>query len=177
MKIRSSHSNRGVGLEKMIALFGARYMSKGDAYLIKHNPPVKHLKSLKYGQFVAVRQAKGQPDYMILFNGISVLFDAKEFAGNRFPFSSLHKHQFDALMAFERSGGHSALFIRSTDHNGYFVLPLSAFKLQYMNWDHCRTVGEKSKKGQASLSLSFIKENAIQWDENGYLAAISMLFG
>tara|TARA_B100000427_G_scaffold111501_2_gene92433 strand:+ start:6332 stop:6865 length:534 start_codon:yes stop_codon:yes gene_type:complete len=177
MRRRSTHSNRGIGLEKMITLFGARYMSSGKAYLIKHEPPVKHLKSLKFGQFVAVRQAKGQPDYMILFDGKSVLFDAKEFAGKRFPFSSLHRHQFDALMAFERSGGYSALFLRSTDENGYFVLPLSAFKLQYMNWDRCRQVGEKSKKGQASLSLTFIRENAIQWDENGYLSAVSMLFG
>ena len=173
---RSSHSNRGMGLEKMIALFGARYMASGKAYLIKHEPPVKHIKSLKFGQFVAVRQAKGQPDYMILVNGRAILFDAKEFGGSRFPFSSLHRHQFDALMSFERNGGYSALFLRATDHNGYFVLPLSAFKLQFMDWDRCRQVGEKSKKGQASLSLTFIRENAIQWDESGYLAALQMLF-
>lgn len=173
---RSSYSNRGMGLEKMIALFGSRYMASGQAYLIKHEPPVKHLKTLRAGQFVGVRQAKGQPDYLILVHGVSVLFDAKEFSGNRFPFSSLHRHQFDALMAFERSGGSAALFLRSTDHNGYFVIPLSAFKLQYMNWRHCRDTGQKTKNGQASLSLTYIRENAIQWDENGYLAALRMLF-
>ena len=49
---RSSYSNRGMGLEKMIALFGSRYMASGEAYLIKHEPPVKHLKTLRAGQFV-----------------------------------------------------------------------------------------------------------------------------
>lgn len=173
---RSSYSNRGMGLEKMIALFGAKYMAKNDAYLIKHEPPVKHLKSLKFGQFVAVRQAKGQPDYLIHFNGQSVLFDAKEFSGKRFPFSSLHRHQFNALMAFERTGGNSCLFLRATDANGYFILPLSAFKMEYMSWARCKDTGQKSKKGQASISLSFIRENGIQWDENGYLSALKMLF-
>lgn len=176
MNRRSSYSNRGMGLEKMIGFYGSRYLATGDAYLIKHEPSVRHIKSLKYGQFVAVRQAKGQPDFMILVEGRAILFDAKEFGGSRFPFSSLHCHQFDALMAFERSGGHSALFLRATDSNSYFVIPLSAFKLQFMKWDRCRQVGEKSKKGQASLSLSFIRENAIQWDDNGYLAALKMLF-
>ena len=173
---KSSYSNRGMGLEKMIALYGSRYMAKGDAYLIKHEPPVRHLRSLKHGQFVAVRQAKGQPDYLILFKSTAVLFDAKEFSGKRFPFTSLHQHQFDALMRFERCGGNSALFMRSTASNGYFVLPLSAFKLQYMDWLRCRQLGEKSKRGQASLSLAFIQKNGIQWDENGYLAALRMLF-
>lgn len=170
--MRSSYSNRGMGLEKMILLFGCRYLSSGKAYLIQNEPSVRHIKTLRNGQFVAVRQSKGQPDFIIHFNRQTVLFDAKEFHGRRFSFSSLSHHQFLAMQSFERCGGHSALFMRAKDTEEFFVLPFSTFQKKYQVWFKNKCTDTKTKKGEASLSLAFIRENGFLWNANGYIDAL-----
>ena len=170
-----NHANRGKRLEQLIDLFGARYASTKKAYLIKSPPQVKHLRSLKNGQFVACYAAKGQPDYLLLADGVGYLFDAKEFKGNRFPFSSLHPHQFNALVRWQECGGKSALVFGASDHHAYFVAPLEAFKDQYLAWVDSKAKLGNAKRGQASLSFEWMLTNSIPWADDGYLSALKMI--
>ena len=156
----------------MIDLFGVRYAATGKAYLIKSPTPIKHLRSLAKGQFVACYAAKGQPDYLLLAQGRAFLFDAKEFRGNRFPFSSLHVHQFNALCRWEECGGTSALILFASDLRAYFVIPLEAFKSAFLAWVDGQAKRGQAKRGKASISAEFMLENGIPWNEDGYLSPL-----
>ena len=164
--------NRGKRLEQLIDLFGYRYQSIGRAYLIKSPPPVKHIRSLKNGQFVGCYAKKGQPDYMLLADGDSYLFDAKEFKGRRFPFASLHRHQFDALVRWSECGGVSGLLVCATEMSAYWFIPVETFKSAYMAWIASRSIKGPTPKGKASLSVEWMAENGIPWGEDGYLSAL-----
>ena len=170
-----NHANRGKRLEQLIDLFGARYASTKKAYLIKSPPHVKHLRTLKNGQFVACYAAKGQPDYLLLADGVGYLFDAKEFKGSRFPFSSLHQHQFNALVKWKECGGKSALIFGADDHKAYFVVPLESFKDRYLAWVEAKSKLGAVKRGQASLSVEWMLTNSIPWADDGYLSALKMI--
>jgi recombination protein U len=175
MKYKSKHANRGKRLEDLIEFFGYKYQSSNEAYLIKYPPLVKHLRSLKNGQFVAVYSSKGQPDYFLISNGESFLFDAKEFAGNRFPFSSLHAHQFNALNQFENCGGNSALLFHAKSIDAFYVAPFKAFKSLYLDWIKARNKKAPTKKGSASISLEYMAEHFIPWNNEGYLHGLKMI--
>tara|TARA_Y100001963_G_C6571722_1_gene349188 strand:- start:9 stop:554 length:546 start_codon:yes stop_codon:yes gene_type:complete len=170
-----SHSNRGKHLEKLIEFYGHRYQNKQIAYLIKYPPVIKHLRTLKNGQFVATYAAKGQPDYLMISEGNSFLFDAKEFKGNRFPFSNLHAHQFKALNEFEKCGGYSALLLHAIDINQLFVAPFISFKSLYMDWMESRISHKPTKRGSASISLEYMSNEFIQWDDDGFLTGFRMM--
>ena len=71
-----NHANRGKAWEQTLEMYHARYEAQGRAVVIRTPPPMRILRSIKPGQFVAVYESAGPPDYMALSEGTAFLLEA-----------------------------------------------------------------------------------------------------
>jgi penicillin-binding protein-related factor A (putative recombinase) len=100
----------------------------------------------------------GPPDYMILFQGRSVVADAKSTDANRWAFSLLDAHQADDLDKAEANGGIGALFIRL--HETPWCIPWAAIQGDWRRWQ-CGGAA----RGEASLSVDDLAKDG--WKMEG----------
>ena len=88
----------GVQFESLIDTACTRYMIEGAAYIEKSSEPMKPLKPIKAGQFVAVYTKKAQPDFKgTLKGGRAVVFEAKHTESTRIEQNRVTDEQAAAL--------------------------------------------------------------------------------
>ena len=90
--------HRGADFEALILESCERYRRAGAADIIKIPEPLRTLRNMGGGKFLAVYTAKGYPDFCgTLAGGRSVCFEAKYTSGDRIEQSRLTKKQADIL--------------------------------------------------------------------------------
>lgn len=142
-----SQANRGQGLERYLDELHALYRSQGRACVFRTPPPVKLLRRLDKGQFVAVHLSEGPPDYTGFVGGRAVCFDAKECKDARWPFSHLPEHQADAFDAAQAQGAWCFIYLRLRGAD--FVLPWAGVGPRWRAWHEAKA---RAVAGSASLS-------------------------
>jgi len=124
-----NYANRGMSLEKDLDLTNEFYRSSGKAVIHKKPIPLQ-IVSVDYQRRSAAKiteayfKIPSTTDYNGVYRGYYLDFDAKETNSlSSFPFSSLHRHQFEHLNAVREQGGIAFLIIRfSRRDEDYLVL-------------------------------------------------------
>ncbi len=166
------HANRGKAWEQYLELFHARYEAQGRAAVIRTPAPMRILRSVKGGQFLAVHASEGPPDYVLISGGIGIMAEAKECKGSRFPMKNLHAHQGRRLDQWERQGGVGVVLLRHQASNTAWILPWSNFGPVWSRWHMQSSTGRRAASGTASLSLLEIERIGVPFTNTGYLDAL-----
>jgi len=118
-------ANRGAALEELLEWQHARYAAFGVA-LIHKLPTDWHVTRKVVGGWAAFPARKSLVDYVGLLldgTGRHIAVEAKETAGDRWPFTSLPEHQREYLDAVWRAGGVAGIVLRWARHGVLWALP------------------------------------------------------
>ncbi|WP_027340598.1 Holliday junction resolvase RecU [Halonatronum saccharophilum] len=140
------YGGRGYGLENMIEVSNKQYSFQGEALIQKIPTPVKVLDiNQRTGKIKsAFYEKKSTVDYIGIFNGVSIAFDAKETkVETRFDLSNVKEHQYYFLDNWDRNGGISFLIIHFITLNETYYLPFSKLR---SSWESSLKGGRKSIK-------------------------------
>ena len=164
-----SHANRGKAWEQYLELFHARYERQGRAVVIRTPPPMRILRSIRPGQFLAVYEKEGPPDYLLFCNGIAIMLEAKECKSNRWGFQNLHAHQGRRLDDWQRQGGMGAILLRHHKSNTAWILPWANLGPVWNRWLLQSKTGRRAAPKTASIGEMDFMRLGIPFDQNGYL--------
>lgn len=102
----------GALFESWITASCAYYEEKGMACIVKTPEPMKPIKSLGQGRFVACFTKKGQPDYKgVLCDGTGIMFEAKHTDSDRINQNVITDAQWEILDIYERFGAHCYVMV------------------------------------------------------------------
>lgn len=146
-----NHANRGKAWEQTLEMYHARYEAQGRAVVIRTPPPMRILRSIKPGQFVAVYESAGPPDYMALSEGTAFLLEAKQCHGERWALKNLHAHQGLRLDDWEKQGGKGAVLLQHVPSSSAWVLPWSKLGPVWHRWFDRQQSGKRATPGTASI--------------------------
>jgi len=137
-----NYANRGQGLEDEIELTNQEYLRHGLALVQKVPTPIKQISPIKRGKFTAVYEKKSTVDYIGIYNGISLAFDAKETqVETRFDLSNVKEHQYLHLTSWHCNKGLGFLVVRFATLGETYYLPYEVLD-EY--WQGMLTGGRKS---------------------------------
>lgn len=136
-----SHANRGAVLERLIDMTNQQYRNKGVADIRKIPTPVQ-ITSNKAGKITGYTTKGEWVDYVGVWNGKTVVFDAKETSvKTSFPLDNISEHQYELLKSWDQKGAHAFLLISFTKLDEIYLL---AFKTLEKYWEDARKGGRKS---------------------------------
>lgn len=160
----------------MLELFHARYEARGLAVVLRTPPPMRILRSLSGGQFVAVYATEGPPDYVLLADGCAIAAEAKDCLADRWALGNLHPHQARRLTAWQSQGGLGVVLLRHQPSDTRWVLPWSHLEASWRRWHETAERGDSAVRGTASLSLGALHSIGVQFSEvDGYLPTVLAL--
>jgi len=122
-----SYANRGMHLERILEMANRKYRNAGVADIQKLPTPVKIMKVT--GSKVEGVRTKGHlVDYVGIYNGVPLIFDAKETKDTRFPLQNIELHQYNLLKSWSEKGAVAFLIVHFTKYDKYFYLPFASLK-------------------------------------------------
>ncbi len=125
--IKTSHKNRGMGLEFEINESNQYYLVNDIAVIYKKPTPITVAKVdypsrkntvIKKGFF----KTPSTTDYNGVYRGKYIDFEAKETTKDYFPLANIHNHQIDHLKRITDHGGIGFLIIRFSKSNETYYL-------------------------------------------------------
>lgn len=166
------NANLGKSWEHEIQEVHDRYDADGRASCVRNPAPMRPIARLRGGEWRAIFEAKGAPDYSVQAGDVSFVFDAKDAAGSRWPLDGLALHQAERFSKHERQGRNALAFVLlrlagqvwllpwTTSHAG---LPLCA---RWHRWHD----GE-AERGEASLDATACAEIGVPLPSADWLEA------
>ncbi|WP_408954749.1 Holliday junction resolvase RecU [Natroniella sp. ANB-PHB2] len=139
-----NYANRGQGLEDMIESSNQQYFFQERALVQKVPTPVKVLNiNSRTGKISnGFYEKKSTVDYIGLFEGYPIAFDAKQTkVETRFDLSNVEEHQYYYLADWAKNGGISFLVVYFSSLDEFYYLP---FKLLDRYWQGVLQGGRKS---------------------------------
>ena len=121
--------NRATGarFEDIISVSCAYYARSGIASIQKTPEPMRPVKRLEGGKFVAHFEKKAQPDYKgALKGGRAIMFEAKFTSGDKIEQSRVSKEQSKCLDDFAALGA-LCFVLADFDSYGYYRIPWSVW--------------------------------------------------
>lgn len=142
--MRGIQANRGKALEELINMANRQYRSKKLA--VVHKVPTEWIPLRdRTGRIVNAKvEQKAAVDYLGVYYGRSLAFDAKHSAGDRIRWDRVEPHQADFLSDWEEDGGISFILVAFRMQH-FFAVPWQAWRKGIAAW--------RRKEGQASISL------------------------
>ncbi len=135
-----SYANRGMFLERIIERTNNKYRNAGVADIQKLPTPVKIMKVT--GSKVEGVRTKGHlVDYMGIYKGLALVFDAKETKGTNFPLENISEHQYRLLESWSEKGAIAFLIVHFKKYDKYYYLPFNSLKWAV---ERAKTGGRKS---------------------------------
>ena len=118
-----SYANRGKTLEKMIEMTNNIYRERGIATVQKIPTPVKVLNVGRNGKLTGFYEKKSTVDYIGVWKGQAICFDAKETkVETRFDLSNVKDHQYQYMKSWHENEGIAFLIVMfSTLNEAYFL--------------------------------------------------------
>ena len=145
--LRGRHNKKeGEFFEELIDAACAVYKSNHLADIEKTPEPMKILRRMEEGKFVACFKQSAQPDYKgTLMGGRSICFDAKSTSTGKIPVSALTDEQIDSLTEHTLLGALTGVLC-CYDFNIFAFIPFDIFmKAKELNGHKHWTVGETEK--------------------------------
>lgn len=116
------YSNKGMYIEEIINRSIDFYKNRNIAYFEKRNIPFQIVKKLSISTFIGKLKEKSTVDYVGIYKGIHIEFEAKETINDYFLLSSIKKHQSDHLFSIIKYGGLGFYFIYFSSYNEICLL-------------------------------------------------------
>lgn len=143
--IGAKNRAQGETLEMLIAMACGFYKAKGLAHIEKTPEPMKVLRQLENGQFVACFAKKAQPDFQgTLSSGRAVMFEAKSTRTGKIEQSAVTKEQADFLD--EHLKMNALCFVVVSYGDVYAAVPWSDWKRMKGMFGHKYMTREESQK-------------------------------
>ncbi|MCK8824715.1 Holliday junction resolvase RecU [Fuchsiella alkaliacetigena] len=163
-----SYANRGQALEDMIELTNNQYLRQGRALVQKIETPVKQLSKIsRNGTFKACYKKKSTVDYLGIYKGQGIAFDAKQTkVETRFDLKNVKKHQYLYLTSWVANGGIGFLIVHFAIQDEFYYLP---FKLLDRYWQ------AKLKGGRKSIPYDEVAKKKYRIDQGQSGALIDYL--
>lgn len=121
--------------ERMIDEACERYKINKLAYIDKTPEPMKPLRPIGKGQFVACYQKQAQPDYKgTLLGGRSIVFEAKMTSSDRILQDRVTSWQMEALKEHQFYGADVFILIYFMNHNSCFKIPIDVWGNMKVNF-------------------------------------------
>lgn len=158
-------ANRGKELERLIDYQNKMYDTKGVAYIRKVPTNVRILRTHRNGTLSGHLMAGEFCDYVGVYKGRAIEFDAKQTKGKSLPFSNVRENQEAALKKVHELGGRAFLIVRFTELGRYFRL----------NWEDYEYIKKNTKR--KSLSLKHFEEYAHEIKEGANGEVLDYLEG
>lgn len=118
----------GEYFENMIEASCHHYLSQRIALIQKTPEPMKPIKDLGKGKFVAYYEKHAQPDFKgVMMGGKTIIFDAKHTDNDRLQQSAVSEAQAVSLNYHEEFGADCFVFV-SFGFQRYFLAPWKTFK-------------------------------------------------
>ncbi|UPW82745.1 Holliday junction resolvase RecU [Lysinibacillus sp. Ag94] len=169
-----SHANRGAKLEMLVEMTNNQYRNAWLADIRKIPTPVKILN--KDGNKVTGHlDTPTWVDYSGIYEGYSIIFDAKETKLKRFPLKNISPHQYQQLKSWNKHGAVAfllvAFWLEGKNEPEIYVLRFEQLEAVYEN--------QNAGRGSKSISLDFFRENCERVkSDNGipidYLTALNL---
>ncbi|MEG0260650.1 MAG: Holliday junction resolvase RecU [Carnobacterium sp.] len=159
-----SHANRGAKLEMLVEMTNKKYSSALIASINKVPTPVKIKKVT--GKDVEGVKAKGEwVDYVGIYKGKMIVFDAKETTQERWPIKNIRPHQYAYLQMHSYHGAIAfllvAFWLPGKNEPEVYILKIEQLKTWVEN--------PKQGRGTQSIPLSYFRENCVRVrSEDGY---------
>lgn len=149
--------HKGDAFEEIINISNKVYSRKGIALVQKIATPMKPIRRGK--QIVsAYYEEKSTLDYIGIYGGIPIAFDAKETKETtRFPLSNVQDHQIEFMKKWYKHGGLAFLLI-------YFTRLDAAYRLDWitLEWYWKRYQENRGKRGFGSIPINEFECNCKQ---------------
>ena len=145
-------ANRGRLFEELITMANIQYRNKKIAVIHKVPTAWLPLRNAQ-GKIVSAKvEEKAAVDFVGIYSGRGIAFDAKHSSQERIRWDRIEDHQAQFLEEWERNGGISFVLV-GFKMDRYFVIPWAAWRERLINW--------KYKKGSASITS---KQMQPQWE-------------
>lgn len=132
---RQSKAN-GALFEAWLTASCKYYEERGIACIVKTPEPMKPIKSLGQGRFMACFTKKGEPDYKgILCDGTGIMFEAKHTDSDRIKQSVITDKQWESLETYERFGAYCYVMV-SIGLTKFYRVPWHVWKKMKELFDH-----------------------------------------
>ncbi|WP_165983123.1 Holliday junction resolvase RecU [Macrococcus brunensis] len=121
------NANKGKYLENLIDISNKQYLAKGVAHITNIPTPTK----VKWseGEITgAYHSGKSTVDFIGVFDGMFVAFDAKETTKNYLPFKAIRQHQADYLISITKYGGLGFILVLFREVNELYMISIQEFK-------------------------------------------------
>lgn len=115
--------NRGAAFENLINYTNQIYANKKKAVINKLPTPMKIVSKTKMGQNVCVFSEKSTVDYLGVYNGKAIVFEAKSVQEKRFDLKNIHEHQIKYLAEAEGQGAIAFLIIEIRPLRSVYLVP------------------------------------------------------
>jgi len=138
----------------LVEMTNNQYRNAWLADIRKVPTPVKILE--RNGKEITGHLEKGTwVDYSGIYNGHSIIFDAKETKLKRFPLKNISPHQYQQLKSWHKHGAVAfllvAFWLEGKNEPEIYVLRFEQLEAAYENQD--------SERGSKSISLNFFRGN------------------
>lgn len=141
------------------------YRYKGVAAIEKTPEPMRPIKPIGNGQFIAFFEKKAQPDYKgTAKGGQSVLFEAKFTSADRMEYSRVRQEQADSLTTHQRLGA-KCFVIVGFDSGVVYRVPWSIWQNMKENF------------GRKYVTEADIKDYRVETTGNGVLLLLDNMKG
>ena len=116
-----SYVGRGMGLQALVVQTNEQYRQLGIASIWEFGAEAKWIPG---GKLVP---REGTVDFIGVWNGRGIAFDAKETQEDALPANNVKTHQVEFLMDFSQAGGVAFLLIAYTGPGRFFVVPVEKY--------------------------------------------------
>lgn len=127
----TNYANRGQSFERLIEATNNQYYHKGQATIQKVPVPWKVFYDRKTKRSKAIPEKKSTVDFVGVFNGRAIAFDAKStLERTRFPLSNVEEHQVNFLTKWQQNGGIAFILVDFAKKKEVYMLSIG----QLNNW-------------------------------------------
>lgn len=153
-----SHANRGKTFEKLIDITNTQYKNRSVASIHKLPTPVHINKTVRNKVWGTL--TKGElVDYIGIFEGHAIAFDAKSTKVPRLPLANIQQHQYEFLKRWHRNDGVAFLLVEFAEGREVYYLPFVLLEEYYSDQSKRKSIPYKAFEEQGFLVES----------KNGYL--------
>lgn len=167
----TTHANRGRALEELLEYSNTQYRNRGFATV--HKVPTAWLPIRDgSGRIVTAKvEEKASPDFLGVYRGRGIAFDAKHTNTHRIRWDRVEDHQEAFLDDWEHSGGIAFVLVEFGDQSAY-VVPWHEWRGMLGRWR--RDLGQASVAQDGLAAIGRVDQGrGIPLD---YLAAVDKLW-
>lgn len=157
----STRGLRGSAFEELVELSAKLYFQKGVAVIQKVPTPITPVEVDNKSRIItcAYFGKKSTVDFIGVWRGAAICFDAKETGQQSLPLGNIHRHQVEFMESFARQGGLSFLLVSFSARGEVFVLPVAELS---------RRFAAAEKKGRKSIPHGDFDRELLVGSGNGY---------